>query len=231
VTRGPGPSLCLSLSWEPTVTTALSACPEVDDRSFVSAVNTPYLDQFIPAKQLKTGERLKTPNGTLATADGGTTPKVHDGWMWDLTVPGNNDHDFYVLAEPGGQGSYNVARNTPILVHNDNCSLTVPQRLSILYQRLHALPTPTTAEEALNQVNSTLTEVEDEFSGVPENPNPGLEPDGRMYPPREDNITQTEDGGLTAKTRGNIINISPDGSVTILSRRTGEIVYSREGGG
>ena len=41
MTRGPGPSLCLSLSWEPTVTTALSACPEVDDRSFVSAVNTP----------------------------------------------------------------------------------------------------------------------------------------------------------------------------------------------
>jgi hypothetical protein len=127
--------------------------------------------------------------------------------MWDLTVPGNNDHDFYVLAESGGQGSYNVAAdNTPILVHNDNCSLPIPQRLSILYQRLHALPAPTSAEEALNQVNSTLTEVEDEYSGVPANPNPGLEPDGRMYPPREDNITQTEDGGLTAKTRGNIIH-------------------------
>ena len=27
--------------------------------------------------------------------------------MWDLTVPGNNDHDFYV-----------VARTTPVLVHN-----------------------------------------------------------------------------------------------------------------
>ena len=27
---------------------------------------------------------------------GATPPKVHDGWMWDLTVPGNNDHDFYV---------------------------------------------------------------------------------------------------------------------------------------
>jgi hypothetical protein len=41
------------------------------------------------------GEHLKTPDGSLAVADGGTTPKVHDGWMWDLTVPGNNDHDFY----------------------------------------------------------------------------------------------------------------------------------------
>jgi hypothetical protein len=33
---------------------------------------------------------------STATADGGTTPKIHDGWMWDLTVPGDNDHDFYV---------------------------------------------------------------------------------------------------------------------------------------
>ena len=37
-----------------------------------------------------------------------------NGWMWDLTVPGNNDHDFYVEAEDVG-----------ILVHNINdCSIT-----------------------------------------------------------------------------------------------------------
>jgi hypothetical protein len=34
-------------------------------------------------------------------------PKVRDGWMWDLTVPGNNDHDFYI--------STTVAT---VLVHN-----------------------------------------------------------------------------------------------------------------
>ena len=28
------------------------------------------------------------------TADGGTTPKQHDGWMWEVTV--QDDHDFYV---------------------------------------------------------------------------------------------------------------------------------------
>ena len=37
-------------------------------------------------------------------------PKRHDGWMWDLTVPGDNDHDFYVSA-----GS------APVLVHNTSC--------------------------------------------------------------------------------------------------------------
>ena len=37
-------------------------------------------------------------------------PAVHDGWMWDLTVPGNGDHDFYVAAGTA----------TDILVHNIN---------------------------------------------------------------------------------------------------------------
>jgi hypothetical protein len=49
------------------------------------------------------------------TVEGGTRPKDHDDWMWDLTVPGNNDHDFYV--EAGG---------TPVLVHNSGpgCGIT-----------------------------------------------------------------------------------------------------------
>ena len=61
------------------------------------------LNYWVPANRLKSGERLKTPEGTIATADGGTAPKVHDGWMWDLTVPGNGDHDFYV--EPAGMAA------------------------------------------------------------------------------------------------------------------------------
>jgi hypothetical protein len=54
------------------------------------------------------------------TVVGGTTPADHDGWMWDLTVPGNNDHHFYVLpAQQGSQHTYHVeAGNTPVLVHN-----------------------------------------------------------------------------------------------------------------
>jgi hypothetical protein len=69
----------------------------------------PYLKQWIPAAKLKKGEHLKTPNGAVATADGSVTPKDHVGWMWDLTVPGNNDHDFYVITGSSG-----------ILVHNDD---------------------------------------------------------------------------------------------------------------
>jgi len=64
---------------------------------------------WIPANHLKPGMHLKTPDGQTAVVVGGSTPAVRDGWMWDLTVPGNNDHDFYV--QPGA---------TAILVHNDN---------------------------------------------------------------------------------------------------------------
>ena len=89
----------------------------------------PYLHQWIPANHLKTGEHLKTPNDTLATADGGTIPKDHEGWMWDLTVPGNGDHDFYVLPAPTtSQHTYYVmSESTPVLVHN--CSNEVGTRV------------------------------------------------------------------------------------------------------
>jgi hypothetical protein len=70
----------------------------VDDQGFVSPVNTPSLNKFLPASNLKPGTYLKTPDGQAAIVVGSSTPAVHDGWMWDLTVPGNNDHDFYVQA-------------------------------------------------------------------------------------------------------------------------------------
>jgi hypothetical protein len=63
---------------------------------------------WIPANHLKPGEKLKTPDGQSAVVVGGSVPADHDGWMWDLTVPGNNDHDFYVAA----------GTVTGILVHN-----------------------------------------------------------------------------------------------------------------
>ena len=55
---------------------------------------------------------LKTPDGQTAVVVGGSVPAAHDGWMWDLTVPGNNDHDFYVLPAQAG--------DVPVLVHNNN---------------------------------------------------------------------------------------------------------------
>jgi hypothetical protein len=56
----------------------------------------PSLNKWVPAAKLRKGEPLKTPNGTTSTAFGGTTPRDHAGWMWDLTV--TTDHDFYIQA-------------------------------------------------------------------------------------------------------------------------------------
>jgi hypothetical protein len=58
-----------------------------------------------PTGKLRTGDSLRTADGTDALALAGTTPKISVGWMWDLTI--SNDHDFYV-----------VAGNTAVLVHN-----------------------------------------------------------------------------------------------------------------
>jgi hypothetical protein len=75
----------------------------------------PYLDRRIPANHLTKGQHLKTPNGTLATADGGSVPADHVGWVWDLTVPGNNDHDFYIETVTGA-----------VLVHNASSAYVPP---------------------------------------------------------------------------------------------------------
>jgi hypothetical protein len=67
----------------------------------------PSLREWVQASRLRKGERLRTPAGATATADGGRVPAQRDGWMWDLTIPGNGDHDFYALAG-----------TAPVLVHN-----------------------------------------------------------------------------------------------------------------
>jgi hypothetical protein len=50
---------------------------------------------------------VRTPGGGYATVLGGYVPRQASGWMWDLTAPGNDDHDFYI--DTGA---------APVLVHN-----------------------------------------------------------------------------------------------------------------
>ena len=133
-------------------------------------------------------------------------------------IPAPNPHAYvanpHVLTDPLGL----AACGDPLPIH---------QRLNILYERLGGLPQPTSADEALGQLNDTLNQVEDEFSGVTANPNPGLKFDGRMYPPRDDYIDRLPGGGITARTKGNVIEIQANGGMRILSRGSGDVVYSR----
>ncbi len=44
------------------------------------------------------GQGSHWPAGTMAAETGLSRSSVSRAWIWDLTVPGNNDHDFYVMA-------------------------------------------------------------------------------------------------------------------------------------
>jgi hypothetical protein len=64
--------------------------------------------RWVRAGALRYGTRLRTPSGRdTAVVTGGWVPRQSSGWMWDLTVPGNNDHDFYIDTTAA-----------PVIVHN-----------------------------------------------------------------------------------------------------------------
>jgi hypothetical protein len=64
--------------------------------------------RWVKASALKYGTHLRTPSGSDdAAVINGWVPRQRDGWMWDLTVPGNDDHDFYI-----------DTASAPVLVHN-----------------------------------------------------------------------------------------------------------------
>ncbi|WP_181956174.1 hypothetical protein FJN17_29090 [Bradyrhizobium symbiodeficiens] len=59
------------------------------------------------------------------------------------------------------------------------------ERIAVFLDRLQSAAPTASHDEAFELLRSTLTAVEDEFSGVPENPESYLD-DGRLYPPQED---------------------------------------------
>jgi hypothetical protein len=67
-------------------------------------------------------------------------------------------------------------------------------------------------------------EVEDELSGVPRNPNPGLESDGRMYPPQADRTVRNADSSITTTSRGHTTEFGSDGPIPIRNRSNGDVV-------
>ena len=97
-------------------------------------------------------------------------------------------------------------------------ALSQGERLAEFNKRLTNAPCAKNAQEAFEQMNRTLDEVEDAYSGVAKAQNPGLKYDGRMYPPRADYTTRLPNGGLEAITKGNVIRIGPDGSIRIFLR-------------
>jgi hypothetical protein len=84
--------------------------------------------------------------------------------MWDLTVPGNGDHDFYV--EPAGNGgdTYDVAAaTTAILVHN--CTLPTPRVSNSKLQNLANYLYKGTGNPNLIGDGTTMSAAQSEVAG------------------------------------------------------------------
>ncbi|WP_437936686.1 hypothetical protein [Sorangium sp. So ce341] len=75
----------------------------------------------------------------------------------------------------------------------------------------------------------TLNSVEDAYSGVTAVANPELQYTGRMYPPMADMTKRIADGSIEAMTKGQRLIFGHNGSVSIFSRKTGELVFSKAG--
>jgi large repetitive protein len=76
--------------------------------------------RWVKAGALKYGTRLRTPGGRdNATVLGGWVPAQRDGWMWDLTVPGNNDHDFYIATTTADILVHNCGKNQGVYQFED----------------------------------------------------------------------------------------------------------------
>ena len=110
---------------------------------------------------------------------------------------------------------------------------SIPERLAEYYRRLGNLRRARNAEEGMEQVRETLTQVEDDLSGIPksEPPPPPGKSDGRMYPPMDDFIQRNPDGSMSARTRGHNIEIGADGEITITNRRNSNIDFNKPGAG
>jgi Pretoxin HINT domain len=174
---------------------------------------------WVEAKDLVVGSLVQTEDGRVIDVDKIET-RAGDFTVYNFKVEGFHT---YFVSDLG------------ILVHNAGCpgnSLPIPQRLEEYFRRLREAPVAQNAEEGLTQVREILNQVEDDLSGITrQNPPPPINmPDGRMYPPLDDFITRNSDGGIFARSRGHIIEISPQGNIKIIDKRTGDILVDKQGG-
>jgi hypothetical protein len=77
---------------------------------------------------------------------------------------------------------------------------------------------------------SILDAVEDDLSGIPNNPE-SWKTDGRLYPPQPDNRFPVPGHSEVTRlrTRGHNVFIATNGAIEIQEARTGTVVFSKAG--
>lgn len=100
------------------------------------------------------------------------------------------------------------------------------ERLAIFYARLAAEPAAASHDEARALLERVLNAVENEFSGVPYEP----ESMERMYPPMDDNqrAVSGNQGIMRYRSKGNYTYIGANGAISITGLE-GESLFSKAG--
>jgi hypothetical protein len=154
-------------------------------------------------------------HGSATSASALTSIAARLGVVFHSSAEGNSESDRAERSSIRGSG------------------VPIPQRIQEYYRRLREAPNARSAEEGLQQVRDILNKVEDDLSGIPmKNPPPPPKmPDGRMYPPLDDFTTRHPNGSITAESRGHKIKIGADGSITITSKKSEQVEFSKPGAG
>jgi hypothetical protein len=103
-------------------------------------------------------------------------------------------------------------------------------RLREFFSRLERRSSFISFEEAYAGLVSILDAVEDDLTGIANNPE-NWKADGRLYPPQPDNRFPVpgHPGVTRLRTRGHNIFIATNGAIEIREVRTGTVVFSKPG--
>ena len=104
------------------------------------------------------------------------------------------------------------------------------ERLDEFLRRLAISPAASSLAEAWKLIDETLDEVEDEMSGIPNNPTTWLT-DGRMYPAQPDNLRDVPGHPAVKRLRSRDHNmfIGTNGAICIVQISTGEVALDKPG--
>jgi hypothetical protein len=103
------------------------------------------------------------------------------------------------------------------------------ERLQEFFRRLAKLPAAKSAKSARGQLATTLNQVEDEMTSIPNDP-VGFQSDGRMYPPQDDSARAVPNRPDVKRFRSRSHNtfIRKNGALEV-QELDGKVIFSKRG--